>query len=159
MPLWSDKLYRLKAEVDLHRRWLSALIQAGTPMDKALALWVHGVGNALHLRSYGLHAEKFWHLRGQIFFIDIEEIVQSLKIYIPLLFELRLSQQWQEPLLTEANTDQYPQLTATWGDLLMWGLAVMVDPFIYDPKFLINVPPNFLRRFGAWRKLKALKIR
>ncbi len=90
-----------------------ALIEHATREEKILAYWTKAVRSVSHLRYYGNHPEDEF----EDPLVDQTVIQDTARKYITLLLE-------DAP--EKATQDQ------------LWGLIVLLDPFIYHPDFLID---------------------
>ena len=139
--LWVEEFFKTRNLYDTLYESTERLSQAGTSLEYALSMWVKGVTMVLHLRYWGLHAERTGE-DGGIVFADIDQLAHIVGVYVPLLIKLQDSKEWNQQI-GRTGGDAPGELTATWGDVLQWGLALMMDPFLYDPLFLIKDDVEF----------------
>ncbi|MBP6343315.1 MAG: hypothetical protein KA403_05235, partial [Candidatus Omnitrophica bacterium] len=121
--------------------WMYTFLEESEPLERVYALRLLIVSFINHLRRNGLHPENEnnqFGLSDEKFPLDMELLLgnprdlqgeQIVQRYILGLLELQKTSQWTEVI---PGIDGQPnKLGLTHEDMLLWGLALAVDPTIY----------------------------
>ncbi len=115
-------------------------LEFAPPLERALALRVMVVAASVHLRKIGLHPENSSGLVGlRDAALDHELLVgndsdlidaQLFHRYILSLLELEQTKEWNK--IIPLRNGQPNSVGLTYGDMLLWGLILLVDPTLYN---------------------------
>jgi len=116
---------------------VDALTQAFPREERGLALLVKGFNLVTHLRKTGVHAEPA--KDGQLKFLDNEILVEAIPQFVAHILNWKKENKelWDTPISSEFGYTG-ESLNITYGDMMLWGLIVMLDPMIHNHKFFFK---------------------
>lgn len=103
-------------------------------------LWTLGVMIVAHARTHG---PTFDDIDNKKVIYDAEALVPIVREFIPLLLSWKKEEQDQLiPLVNPNGGEQNQEIIPTQREMMLWGLAVMLDPYVIDEKSGHNDPDH-----------------
>lgn len=103
---------------------LRALMSSDSLEEEMMADWMNAIAWVMHIRFYGMHLDE-----GDQRPVDNELLVKAVRSFIEKFLAWRKTSHAEYPLLKQGAKTE---VAATFEDFMLWGLAAMLDPKVYD---------------------------
>ncbi|HTL48567.1 MAG TPA: pseudouridine synthase [Verrucomicrobiae bacterium] len=121
-----------------------ALLASGSLQERVLRDWILGVAMSLHIRWFGNHMDP-----GGVRPADNEILAGAARRFLAEWIEQQDLRKSSEPLLSPRFKGTRP--AAAQDDLMLWGLALMLDPILHDFKASYKAEQNTERGGIFWK--------